>query len=133
VDKSMAARRWWVHLGLIVTTVVSLVLEPVLTVHIGLGLAFVALVVAHLVQRRRTSTALLRRLPDISRSAGRLALVDALLAALTIAMFASGVWDWALGHPTRIRWHAITGVVLAGLLVVHTVRRWRRLGTSRIR
>jgi hypothetical protein len=45
--------RWLVHLGLIVTAAVSLVFETVLTIHIMVGLVFVALVACHLVQRRQ--------------------------------------------------------------------------------
>lgn len=131
-----ARYRWLVHLALLGTVTVSLVFEPLLTLHVALGCAFVGFVVVHLVQRRRTSTALARRLPRISGrrdAAGRLALADALLTALTAAMFASGLYDWLAGHPTRIRWHALTGVALTGFLVVHTVRRRRRLRGSGVR
>ena len=130
------AYRWWVHLGLMVTTVVSLVLEPVLAIHILVGLVFVGLVVVHLVQRRRVSTTLASRLVRVRTlhgRGGRLALADALLTLMTVAMLASGLWDWLDGHPTRIRWHAITGVLLAALLLVHTLRRWARLRHSRVR
>jgi hypothetical protein len=129
--------RWLVHLGLMATVVVSLVFEPlVLTIHIVVGLAFTGLVGAHLVQRRRVSARLAARLVRVAglrRPAGRLALADALLAAATLAMFGSGCWDWFAGHPTRIRWHALTGVALTVLLVIHTVRRWSRLRRSRVR
>ncbi len=128
--------RWLVHLGLIVTAVVSVVLEPVLAIHIIVGLVFIALVIAHLVQRRRVSASLGRRLLRVGtylQPAGRLALTDALLAALTTAMLTSGAWDWMAGHPTRIRWHALTGVVLLGFLLVHTMRRRGRLRSSRVR
>lgn len=37
------------------------------------------------------------------------------------------------GHPTRLRWHAVTGVALAVLLLIHTARRWSRLRRSRVR
>lgn len=135
--RSTAARyRWLVHLALLATVTVSLVLEPVLTLHIALGLAFVGFVVVHLVQRRRTTTRLARRLPRIghwSDAGGRMALADALLAALTVAMLASGLYDWLAGHPTRIRWHALTGVTLAAFLLVHTVRRRKRLRRSAVR
>lgn len=47
--------RWWVHFGLISTAVVSLALEPILTIHIVAGIAFAGLVVAHLNQRRRVT------------------------------------------------------------------------------
>jgi heme exporter protein D len=130
--------RWLVHLGLVGTTIVSLVFEPlVLAIHIAVGLAFAVLAIAHLVQRRRVSARLLARLSRPGRTlagpAGRLALADALLAALAAAMLASGFWDWSVGHPTRIRWHAITGVVLTVLLVVHTARRRSRLRRSKVR
>ncbi len=69
----------------------------------------------------------------LARPAGRLALADALLAAVTVGMLVSGFRDWSAGHPTRIRWHAITGVVLAIALLVHTVRRWSRLRRSKVR
>lgn len=131
-----AVTRWLVHLGLIVSASVSLVFETVLTIHIMVGLVFVALVVAHLLQRRRMSATLVGRLLRVRSwglPAARLALADAILTALTIGMLASGLWDWRLGHPTRTRWHAISGVVLTGFLLVHTVRRRARLRTSGIR
>lgn len=133
-----ALARWLVHLGLVGTTIVSLVFEPlILAIHIAVGLAFTVLAVAHLVQRRRVSARLLARLSRPGRTlagpAGRLALADALLAALAAGMLASGFWDWLAGHPTRIRWHAITGVALTVLLVVHTARRRSRLRRSKVR
>ena len=115
---------------------VSLAVEPILSLHILIGLAFIALVAAHLLQRRRVSASLLGRLVHPTgrlSPSGRLAAADLILTVLTIAMLASGLWDWLTGHPTRIRWHAITGVVLAGFLLVHTVRRRSRLRTSRVR
>ena len=133
---SLERRRWWVHLVLIVSAGASLALEPVLSLHIGLGLLFVAFVVAHLGQRRRVTVSLARRFRSarsLVRPGGRLAMTDAVLTALTIVMLASGLWDWAEGHPTRIRWHAITGVLLAGFLGVHTVRRRARLRASTVR
>ena len=129
-------RRWWVHLVLIATAATSLVLEPMLTLHIGLGLVFVAFVGAHLVQRRRVSVSLAGRFRSVRGMAGpsgRMAMADAVLTALTLGMLASGLWDWADGHPTRIRWHAITGVLLAGFLGVHTLRRRTRLRSSTVR
>jgi hypothetical protein len=134
---SRALYRWLVHLGLIATVVVSLIFEPlVLTIHIVVGLVFAVLVGAHLLQRRRVSVNLAARLVRVmglGRRAGRLALADALLAAVTLAMLASGFWDWFTGHPTRIRWHALTGVALAVLLAVHTIRRRSRLRRSQVR
>ena len=132
-----ALLRWLVHLGLIGTLVVSLVFEPlVLAIHIAVGLVFAVLTGLHLAQRRRVSASLLARLARVgilARPAGRLALADLLLAVITAGMLVSGFWDWSAGHPTRIRWHAITGVVLAILLLAHTVRRRSRLRRSAVR
>jgi len=130
------AYRWWVHVGLILTAAVSLAFEPILTIHISIGLAFAGLVVVHLAQRRKVTSKLatrLLRVRTLHRPGGRLAVADALLAAATSAMLISGFWDWSAGHPTRIRWHAITGVVLAAFLVVHTLRRRSRLRFSQVR
>lgn len=130
------ASRWRVHIGLIATLVISLWFEPMLTIHIAVGLAFVGLCVAHLGQRRRVTRNLLARLrhpKTLYRAQGRLAVADALLAALTLVMFATGLWDWLSRHPTRTRWHAISGVVLTGFLLVHTLRRRRRLRSSHVR
>ena len=132
---TVMTRRWWVHCGLILTLVVSLVFEFVLSIHVIVGLLFVLFVVGHLVQRRRISATLARRLTRVTslhRRAGRLALSDALLLAFTVTMLASGFVDVALGHPTRIRWHALTGVGLAIYLFVHTIRRRSRLKSSKI-
>lgn len=116
---------------------VSLMFEPlVLAIHIAVGLAFVVLASMHLAQRRRVSARLLTRLARVrmlAGPAGRLALADLLLAAVTAGMLVSGFWDWLAGHPTKIRWHAITGVVLAILLLAHTVRRRTRLRRSTVR
>ena len=128
--------RWWVHIGLMGTAVVSLGIEPMLSLHILIGLMFVALVVAHLVQRRRVSASLLKRLGYPGtwlQASGRLAVADTALTALTVVMLASGLWDWLSGHPTKLRWHAISGVILTGFLLVHTLRRRSRLRSSRIR
>jgi hypothetical protein len=118
------------------SVIVSLCFEFILTVHIVVGLVFVALVVCHLVQRRKISSKLARRLTRFTTAQSRLArmaISDALLAVLTLAMLASGFIDVALGHPTHIRWHALLGVALSVYLVVHTLRRRRRLRSSAIR
>jgi hypothetical protein len=134
-NSTVMTRRWWVHLGLILTLIISLVFEFVLSIHIIVGLLLILFVVAHLVQRRRISTTLARRLTRLTSlhgRGGRMALSDAVLLALTVAMLISGFVDVALGHPTRVRWHAIFGVVLALYLLVHTIRRRSRLRSSRV-
>jgi hypothetical protein len=132
----IAQQRWLVHLGLMATLAVSLWFEPILAIHVAFGLAFAGLVAAHLTQRRRVSANLVARLarPALLRTRpGRLAAADLLLLALTLVMLVSGFWDLLAIHPTRLRWHAISGIGLTGLLVVHTARRWRRLRTSKVR
>jgi hypothetical protein len=128
--------RWIVHVTLIGSAITSLVLEPVLSLHVAFGLLFVLLVGVHLAQRRRISKRLALRLLKIQKllaPPGRLALADGFLFIMTMAMLISGFWDLWAPHHTKIRWHAITGVVLTIYLAVHTVRRWRRLRFSQIR
>jgi hypothetical protein len=139
-----AAYRRLVHLGLALTAVVSLWAfmlargDPILTVHIGFGLLFVGLVVTHLVQRRRTGAKLLSRLarrPSWRVRSVRLAVSDLLLLVATVAVLVTGLWDWLLPHANwrGIHWHAVSGLLLTALLVVHTVRRGRRLWRSQVR
>jgi hypothetical protein len=131
-----SALRWLVHVTLIGSAIASLVLEPVLILHVALGLVFVLFAGIHLAQRRRISKRLAIRLLRVKKlllPAGRLALADGFLFIITLAMLFSGFWDLWATHHSKIRWHAITGVVLTIYLVVHTVRRWRRLRFSQIR
>ncbi|HVB70062.1 MAG TPA: hypothetical protein VND83_00995 [Acidimicrobiales bacterium] len=129
-------QRWLVHVGLIATVITSLVLEPVMVIHVAFGVAFAVLVGIHLAQRRLVSKRLslrLLRFRQMWLPAGRLALADGFLFIISIAMLLSGFWDLWAPHHTKFRWHAITGVVLTFYLGVHTVRRWRRLRFSEIR
>lgn len=129
------ARRWWIHVALITTTVTSLAIEPILTAHIAIGLAFVVLVGLHLMQRRTVSKHLVGVLPHPCtwrRPVGRLAIADLALTLLTLAMLVSGLWDWLANHPTQIRWHALTGLALTIYLLIHTLRRRVRLRTSQV-
>lgn len=134
-DQRAGVARLLVHLALIASVSASLVVEPVIALHVAFGFLFVGFVVVHLAQRRRTTGRLLQRLSSRLRLASpssRLAVSDAALAVVTAAMLVSGLWDWLEG-PTRIRWHAISGVILTGYLAVHTVRRRRRLARSAVR
>ena len=134
-QSSRQLRRWLVHLGLILSALISLTFEFILTLHIVIGLLFVGFVVIHLMQRRATSSRLVKtlfRLRAWGTSQWRLAIADLTLVSLSIAMLVSGFWDVAIGHPTRIRWHALTGFALAVLVLSHTIRRWKRLRVSRV-
>jgi uncharacterized membrane protein YdcZ (DUF606 family) len=116
--------------------VTSLVLEPMLALHVAFGVVFALLVGCHLAQRRVISRRLATRLLRVRAllaPASRLALVDGILLVLTLGMLVSGFWDLWAPHHTKIRWHALTGVALTAFLAVHTARRWRRLRVSQIR
>lgn len=135
VTRRPAVLRWLVHVALTATLALSLLLEPLLTLHIVFGLVFVSMVAVHLWQRRRVSRSLLavlRRPRGWLRPGGRLALADLALLAITTVMLASGLWDWLAGRTT-IRWHALSGVLLAVVTAVHVVRRRRRLRRSSVR
>jgi hypothetical protein len=141
------SRRWWVHIGLLVSVIASvLVLMARLGVdlHIIAGLCFAALIGAHLSQRRRTLQALAGGLLEPSTwptPRGRLAVSDGVLAFLALNVVVSGIADWLSPRPVMIglpgtaalNWHTTASLLLIVYLVVHVVRRRRRLRHSRIR
>ena len=123
-----SAVRWAVDIALIVAGVLSVLFEPVsIAIHSVVGLVFVAVVGPHLWNRRAWIRGTLRRLRS-RRSlprALRWSLSQAgLLLALTLVVTASGLWDW-LDARTRIRWHAISSVILIVVVIWHT---WTRRG-----
>lgn len=138
-------RRWWVHVGLIVSfglAALVLVAGQGFGVHILAGIGFAALLAVHLVQRRRTVRALAAGLPTLTRSPrGRLALSDAILVFLAANAIVSGVIDWATTRPVMVglpgmaplNWHTTTSLLLLVYVIVHVVRRRRRLRHSHIR
>jgi hypothetical protein len=128
--RSRQRNRWIVYIFLLGTAAISLLFEAEYTIHEIVGLCFVPFLVIHLIQRRDYVTALLRQLLKFHKflsSIYRKALNDLFLAFLTLGMLVSGLWDWRLGHPTKIRWHAIFGVLLAFDLMIHSLRRWRKI------
>ena len=131
-------RRWLIDILLIVSGVVSLVVEPLsIAIHSVIGLIFVGTVGPHLWHRRRWIAGALTRL----RRPGRLPAAlrwslsqSSLLLALVVVVTVSGLYDW-LDARTRIRWHAISSVVLIAVVARHawTRRQWllhRRHGRS---
>jgi hypothetical protein len=144
-------RRWWVHLGLIVTFGLALLLFVArmgLTLHIIAGLCFGGLVVVHLAQRRRTlrtlASDLVRPVRWLTRR-GRLAFSALVLIFLAANVIASGIVDWLKGHSVMLEvrtvgiplpafnWHTTTSLLLIVYVVVHVLRRLARLRHSRIR
>lgn len=145
-NDTYSTRRWWVHLGLITSLVVSLLIVLAhmgVGLHIIAGLCFAGLVVAHLVQRQRTLKALTGSLikPTVRTSRGRLAVSDGVLAFLATNVVLSGIADWMSPHPVMVglpgmaalNWHTTTSVLLVVYLFVHVVRRQARLRHSRVR
>jgi hypothetical protein len=143
--------RWLVHLLLLASFAASLATVTLITegtLHLVVGLAFVALVVVHVVQRRHTVIRLLGNLGRARSWAarrGRLAWSDTLLALLAINVLVSGTWDLLSGtqvilHPRSvgipfrdIGWHVLSALVLLAFLCVHVARRWGRLRRSVVR
>jgi hypothetical protein len=143
--------RFAVHLLLLATFAASLASVTLITEglpHLIVGLAFVALVAAHVVQRRHTVARLLGNLGRARTwftRRGRLAWSDLALALLTLNVLVSGTYDLASGnqvilHPRSvgipfrdIGWHVLSALVLLAYLCVHVARRWSRLRRSVIR
>lgn len=138
----MSLRRWITDLVLAAAGIVSVLLEPAsIALHSVIGLVFAGAVGPHLWHRRawiRGVARRVRRRRSLSR-AMRWALSQAgLLSALVVVVTASGLYDW-LDTRTRIRWHAISSVLLIAVAARHawTRRRWllrdrrRQPGSSR--
>jgi hypothetical protein len=141
-----STRRWWVHLGLLASLVVSLltVLARMgVGLHIIAGLCFAGLVGAHLAQRRRTLHALAGSLmtPTWRTPRGQLAVADGVLAFLAFNVVLSGIADWMSPAPVMVgvpgmpplNWHTTMSLLLVLYLIVHVVRRRNRLRHSRVR
>lgn len=146
-------RRWYVHLGLLVTlagALASLItLSHSITAHVVIGVSFMALMLCHLYQRRRTVRSLLTQLVTRhgrARRLRRLAVSDLILEFLVANVLLSGIVD-ALNHhaaylplvgslglpPGLTRWHQLSSLVLVVYAIVHFSRRWGRLRRSHIR
>jgi thiosulfate reductase cytochrome b subunit len=122
-------RRWLIDMLLIAGGVVSLVFEPLaIALHSIVGLVFIAIIGPHLWNRRTWIRGTCRAIRHRRRLSARMrwsASQSVLLLVLAVVVTASGLWDW-LDVPTTIRWHAISGFILTGVLVRHawTRRRW---------
>src|SRR5271155_4296642 len=112
VDSHSSPRAWGrglVHLGLLLTGAGALATLTILyirnAIHADIGLAFVGLVIVHLVQRRQTVARMISRLGRVRSFAERtlrLAGSDLLLAFITLNVLVSGVLDWSRGEPIQI-------------------------------
>lgn len=151
----VARRRWLVHVALIVGFVAA-ALSPIFlsrkylghsgtTDHVLISLLVLAVIAAHLVQRRLTVKRLCSHLIERRREREvrpGLAQSDLLLSVLTVNAMVSGVADYLMGHPIYLRvpgpyilqkWHALSALVLLGYVVTHVTRRRGRLRRSQIK
>jgi hypothetical protein len=142
-----ARSRWIVHLGLLISGAAALgtldLLHIRIAIHADVGLVFIGLVAVHLAQRRNRLTQMAAQLlglrPRIERELRVLA-SDAVLLVLAVNVLVSGVVDWGRGTPVGLpfprpigRWHLDSSLILVVYLVVHIVRRRKRLRRSAIR
>lgn len=146
-------RRWYVHLTLLVTLAGSLVslvwLSHSITAHVIIGVVFMAVLLAHFYQRRRTIGALARQLVGArARTARstRLGVSDVILELLVLDVLVSGLVDVVHHQATQlsflasagfppglVQWHKLAALLLVVYASVHVVRRRRRLRHSHIR
>ena len=151
---AVARRRWTIHLLLIVGFIAAVASAIFLskkyfghsgtTNHSIIGLIVLALVLAHLWQRRRTVWRLLtgfrRRRSTGTRK--RMAVSDLILWLLFLNATVSGVVDFIAGHTIFLsipgpnilqKWHASSVLILLVYVIVHVIRRRARLRTSHVR
>ena len=113
-------------------------------IHADAGLAFAALAIVHLAQRRHRIARLLAQLGRPRRRAARelrLLASDVIPAFVTVNVVVSGILDWDRGEPLLLpvlprpfdRWHLLSSAVLVVYLIVHVSRRRKRLRRSTIR
>lgn len=147
MNEKIRHQRWLVHLWLIIFALLSLITFPMylsILAHISFGLIFAGLVVVHIRQRQRTVKFLwrdLRRFGAWIKPRGRLAWADVVLVFITLNVMVSGFVDCfkgsrpvmiSVGRISPIREHAVSSIVLLVLLLVHALRRRKRLRTSQV-
>ena len=152
---TIARNRWLVHLALIAAFLAAVTSAIFLsrkylghsgtTDHSIIGLIVLALVLVHLTQRRHTVGRLLSQLFGRRKATNhslRLGESDAILWLLTLNAMVSGIADFVVGHTIFLpipgpnilqKWHAMSVVVLLVYVIVHVIRRRKRLRTSHIR
>jgi hypothetical protein len=149
---SVSRNRWVVHFALILGYVAAVASAIFLsrkylghsgtTDHAIIGLLVFALVIVHLIQRRHTVRRLAVRL--FGHSPGRQsrqAASDTILWILMLNTMASGAADFIVGHTILLpipgpylfqKWHLMSALVLLIYVIVHVVRRRKRILTSRV-
>ncbi len=152
---TIARSRWLVHLALITAFLAAVTSAVFLsrkylghsgtTDHSIIGLIVLAIVLVHLTQRRHTVGRLLSQLFGRRKTMNhwlRLAESDAILWLLTLNAMVSGIADFVVGRTIFLpipgpfvlqKWHLMSVVVLLAYVIVHVIRRRKRLRTSHIR
>ncbi len=135
----MTWRRWLIDILLIAGGIVSVIFEPFsIAIHSVIGLFFVGTVGPHLWHRRGWIRGTLSRLRQRRRLSARLRWglsQSFLMLVLVVVLTVSGLYDW-LEARSRIRWHAISSIILIVVVARHawTRRQWllrrRRTGGS---
>lgn len=119
-----------------------------ITIHVIFGVWFMAMLLFHFYQRRRTINSLLKRLIGVqtrTRTATRLVASDIILELLVVDVLVSGIVDGlnhqatqfpfasVLGLPPGLsQWHKLAAIVLVVYATVHVIRRRKRLRRSHI-
>ena len=151
----VARNRWLLHLSLMIGFLAAIVSAIFLsrsyfgysgtTDHSIIGVLVLVLVMAHLLQRRRTVHLLLSRLRHRTRATPRLlrqAQSDTVLWLLMLNATVSGVADFLTGHTVFLpipgpyffqKWHALSVLALLGYVITHVIRRRNRLRHSHVR
>lgn len=149
---SSERRRWYVHLALLVSLAGSLLsliyLSRSITMHVVFGVWFMAMLLFHFYQRRRTISSLFKRLFGVqvrTRATSRLVVSDIILELLVVDVLVSGIVDGVNHQATEFplasalhlppglsQWHKLAALVLVVYAIVHVVRRRKRLRTSHI-
>lgn len=144
--KRSQRQRWIVHLWLMTTFVVALLTllaRMSVGLHAILGLLFAGLVWLHLRQRKNRIRSLLTNLTSWEQwfvANGRLAWSDLILFFIFLNLMVSGILDYVSGGRgifvnlgfKPIRWHSLSAILLMAYLLVHVIRRRKRLRRSRV-
>lgn len=138
--------RFAVHILLLLTLLAAIVpllifgLSSRVTIHAFVAYLFVAFVIVHLSQRRKTVKALLSQVMRFGTGLGHrrgLARSDTLFVFLMINVFVSGTFDLLKGTKSFIPglhfgWHALSSLLLLIYLLAHVIKRRKRIRRSSI-
>ncbi len=150
-ERGTERRRWYVHLVLLVSLAGSLItliwLSHSITLHVIVGVLFMAVLLIHFYQRRRTITSFFKQLVGArarTAKSTRVIVSDVILELLVLNVLVSGIVDVVHHQSTQLnflsallppglrQWHKLAAFVLVIYATVHVLRRRRRLRRSHI-